>query len=124
MSEAIKLAKMLMVESDSVARGVKYTTAKKSAAELIRLSAIEQAAQATIDRLIAERDALRKQLEQGEPVAYRHTLHMELDQKRVAFGTKPHPTDIFGHAGDDYDEEFHVTVEPLYTAPLAKPASN
>jgi len=66
MSEAIKLAKMLMVESDSVARGVKYTTAKKSAAELIRLSAIEQAAQATIDRLTAERDALCKQLEQEQ----------------------------------------------------------
>ena len=80
--------------------------------------------QATIDKLTNERDALCKQLEHCEAVAYRHTLHMELDQKRVAFGTKPHPTDIFGHAGDDYDEEFHVTVEPLYTTQPAKAASN
>jgi len=65
----------------------------------------------------AEIVALKAQLGQGEPVAYRHTLHMELGQTQVGFGLKPHHTDIFGHAGDNYDPSYHVTVEPLYIAP-------
>jgi len=53
-----------------------------------------------------------------EPVAYKHTLHMELDQEYVK--VTHNETNPFGVAGKDYDETYRYTAEPLYTR--AKPA--
>jgi hypothetical protein len=51
----------------------------------------------------------------GEPLAYRHTLHMELDQDahRLTFT----PESPFGVPGKDYSETFPVTSIPLYSRP-------
>lgn len=49
------------------------------------------------------------------PVAYRHTLHMELGQTDVEVNTsEKHP---FGRPNVDYSPEYRVTTEPLYPAP-------
>ncbi|CAM3520105.1 hypothetical protein G6L26_007630 [Agrobacterium radiobacter] len=48
------------------------------------------------------------------PVAYRHTLHMELGQTDVEVNTSAkHP---FGRPGADYSPEYRITTEPLYAA--------
>jgi hypothetical protein len=49
---------------------------------------------------------------QGEPVAWLHVLHCEHDQtiKRLSF----QPGHDFGDPGKDYDDDYHVTSEPLY----------
>ena len=51
------------------------------------------------------------------PVAYRHTIHMELGQTDVEVNTsEKHP---FGRPGVDYSPEYWITTEPLYAAPPA-----
>lgn len=65
------------------------------------------------------RSAIEAALSAAEPVpvAYRHTLHMELGQTDVEVNTsEKHP---FGRPNVDYSPEYRVTTEPLYAAPLA-----
>lgn len=63
----------------------------------------------------------------AEPVAWLHTLHMELGQTAVSLtrndGRDEHEPrrTAFGIPGRDYSEEFHVTSEPLFTRPPADP---
>ena len=53
----------------------------------------------------------------GEAVAWRHTMHMEGGQQR--FDVSPNSAQPFGVPGKDFDPSYHVTTEPLYTAPPA-----
>jgi hypothetical protein len=49
-----------------------------------------------------------------EPIAWRHTLHMELEQRAVQFsGSAEHD---FGVLGEDFDERYTIESEPLYPA--------
>lgn len=58
----------------------------------------------------------------GEAVAYRHTLHMDAGQSHsVVSESEHHP---FGVRGENFDDAYSVTTEPLYTHPagqVAKP---
>ena len=58
-----------------------------------------------------------EQGERQEAVAYLHTLHMELDQSQSVVSQSPH--NPFGVRGENYDDAYSVTTEPLYTT--AKP---
>lgn len=54
-----------------------------------------------------------------EPVAWTHTLHMELDQNHsVVTLDEDHP---FGVCGEDFDPSYTVTSEPLYRQPQPIP---
>lgn len=56
---------------------------------------------------------------QAEPVAWMHTLHMELEQKSIRVTRSPN--DPFGEQGRDYSSTYHCTSEPLYAALATKP---
>lgn len=49
-----------------------------------------------------------------EPVAYLHTMHRELGQKIVSVSVRPKPP--WGKRGEDYDQSYKVTTEPLFRA--------
>ncbi len=76
----------------------------------------------TIDRLLLHPDLALEELNKAalsaaEPVAYRHTLYMELSQTDIEVNTsEKHP---FGRPGVDYSPEYRITTEPLYAAPPA-----
>ncbi len=50
-----------------------------------------------------------------EPVAWRHTLHMELNQTTERLTASPE--NPFGKPGRDYSEEYEVTSTPLHALP-------
>jgi hypothetical protein len=59
--------------------------------------------------------ALRAETSEAKPVAWLHTLHMELGQKSVTADLEEeHP---FGESGEDYDPSYYVTSEALYASP-------
>ena len=64
----------------------------------------------------------------AEPVAWLHTLHMELGQTSVRLlewdGVDPDEPQRtgFGFPGHDYSATYSVTVTPLYATPLPPPA--
>lgn len=63
-------------------------------------------------------DELAAALAAGDrAVAWRHTLHMELDQSTVR--VTEDDENPWGVAGDDYSLEYVVTSEPLLTHPAA-----
>jgi len=49
-----------------------------------------------------------------KPVAWLHTMHMELDQTYDRLTASP--DNPWGEPGEDYSAEYHVTSEPLYPA--------
>lgn len=56
-----------------------------------------------------------KKLEGVEPVAWMHTLHMELGQTNVWL-TDQDVESLFGVPGLDFPKSCHVTITPLYSA--------
>lgn len=77
--------------------------------ELLRDAAQYRNTAQQIETILAEADG------EQEPVAWLHTLCMELDQfSRLLTFCEENP---FGEPGEDYSEEYSVTSEPLYQHP-------
>ncbi|MBP0714865.1 hypothetical protein ABXK61_16290 [Burkholderia sola] len=55
----------------------------------------------------------------GEPVGWRHVMHMEGGQTQTRLTEDAE--DHFGVPGEDYSEEYVVTSEPLFALTRSKP---
>ncbi|CAM2167866.1 conserved hypothetical protein [Burkholderia latens] len=73
------------------------------------------------DRFVALAAALESALLEklcGEPVGYRHVMHMEGGQTQTRLTEDAE--DHFGVPGEDYDETYTVTTDPVYALNRSK----
>lgn len=94
--------------ADDAGGGIEYIRAALATQRIAALEAENERLRATPAQEVRQ-----------EAVAWRHTLHMELDQKVVVVSESVHQP--FGVRGENFDDAYSVTIEPLYTTPQPGP---